>query len=232
MEELIKQACLYGDVMEQRVQEGKYDLIGPQGEIITPELWEHAVEPDWLITMRMWPMPSTGFPVNEAAKHTIAHESNEDSTEYLPLGKLDDTPEEYHHQSEFAMRLPQQLYSLIPKAEADDDVNAQAGEYDTALQAALPQDYDKIRERFLAHVRRGQTGQPKLGSALADYQWQLMGLEKLSKVLLRRARGQKDPPIGEHSAMEREFMREYNMTIAEYEETMGSLKRRRNNSPT
>ena len=38
------------------VSEGHYDLLGPQGEIILPHVWETVIEPDWTITMHMWPM--------------------------------------------------------------------------------------------------------------------------------------------------------------------------------
>lgn len=56
MEELIKQAFLQVDVLGPHVQEGHYDLIGPNGEIILPSVWEKVVEPDWSITMTMWPI--------------------------------------------------------------------------------------------------------------------------------------------------------------------------------
>jgi hypothetical protein len=56
MEELIKQAFLHVDVIGPHVQEGHYDLIGPNGDIILPSVWEKVVEPDWAITMHMWPM--------------------------------------------------------------------------------------------------------------------------------------------------------------------------------
>src|SRR3569833_829934 len=56
MEELIKQAFLHVEVIGPHVQEGHYDLIGPNGEIILPTVWEKVVEPDWAITMHMWPM--------------------------------------------------------------------------------------------------------------------------------------------------------------------------------
>ncbi len=57
MEELIKQAFLHVDVIGPHVAEGHYDLVGPNGEIILPQVWETMVEPDWTITMHMWPMP-------------------------------------------------------------------------------------------------------------------------------------------------------------------------------
>jgi hypothetical protein len=57
MEDLIKQAFLHVEVIGPHVQEGHYDLIGPNGEIILPQVWETMIEPDWAITMHMWPMP-------------------------------------------------------------------------------------------------------------------------------------------------------------------------------
>ncbi|KAI9777653.1 MAG: hypothetical protein M1816_004618 [Peltula sp. TS41687] len=57
MEELIRQAFLHVDVIGPHVAEGHYDLIGPSGDIILPQVWETVVEPDWTITMKMWPIP-------------------------------------------------------------------------------------------------------------------------------------------------------------------------------
>jgi len=57
MEELIKQAFMHVDHLGPHVADGHYDLIGPNGEIILPQVWETMIEPDWSITMHMWPMP-------------------------------------------------------------------------------------------------------------------------------------------------------------------------------
>ncbi|CAK7568498.1 MAG: hypothetical protein SEPTF4163_006491 [Sporothrix epigloea] len=59
MEELIKQAFMQVETIGPHVQEGHYDLIGPNGEIILPSIWEKVVEPDWSVTMHMWPMDRT-----------------------------------------------------------------------------------------------------------------------------------------------------------------------------
>lgn len=53
MEELIKQAFRNHQGIGQHVQEGLYDLFGPNRETILPSLWENMIEPDWQITMRM-----------------------------------------------------------------------------------------------------------------------------------------------------------------------------------
>ena len=60
MEELIKQAFLHVEAIGPHVQEGHYDLIGPTGEIILPQVWEALVEPGWSVSMHMWPMPEPG----------------------------------------------------------------------------------------------------------------------------------------------------------------------------
>lgn len=62
MEELIKQAFAHVDIIGPHVAEGHYDLIGPNGEIILPQVWETMIEPDWSITMHMWPIPERPKP--------------------------------------------------------------------------------------------------------------------------------------------------------------------------
>jgi hypothetical protein len=62
MEALINQAFLHVDVIGQHVHEGHYDLVGPDGEIILPQVYESMVKPDWAITMHMWPMPDPPRP--------------------------------------------------------------------------------------------------------------------------------------------------------------------------
>lgn len=57
MEALIQQAFLHVDVIGRHVHEGHYDLVGPDGEIILPQVYESMVQPDWTITMHMWPLP-------------------------------------------------------------------------------------------------------------------------------------------------------------------------------
>jgi hypothetical protein len=62
MDELIQQAFMHVDVIGPHVRDGHYDLIGPNGEIILPQVWETMIEPDWQITMHMWPMPEPKAP--------------------------------------------------------------------------------------------------------------------------------------------------------------------------
>jgi hypothetical protein len=59
MEDLIKQVFPHVDVLGPQVHEGHYDLIGPDGEIIPPQVWETTVQPGWEITMDMWPIPES-----------------------------------------------------------------------------------------------------------------------------------------------------------------------------
>ncbi|KAL4886375.1 hypothetical protein BJY04DRAFT_101890 [Aspergillus karnatakaensis] len=67
MEELIKQAFLHIEVIGPHVAEGHYDLVGPNGDIILPQVWETVLEPDWSITMHMWPIPEKPKPDEPAA---------------------------------------------------------------------------------------------------------------------------------------------------------------------
>jgi hypothetical protein len=57
MESLILQAFSHIDNLGQMVQDGHYDLIGPDNEIILPQIWETMVKPDMAIQMQMWPVP-------------------------------------------------------------------------------------------------------------------------------------------------------------------------------
>lgn len=57
MESLINQAFLHVDMIGAHVQEGHYDLVGPDHAIIMPQLWESVIRPDWEITMHLWPLP-------------------------------------------------------------------------------------------------------------------------------------------------------------------------------
>ena len=62
MEDLIRQAFLHVEVIGPHVAEGHYDLVGPNNEIILPQVWETMIEPDWVVTMHMWPMPEPPKP--------------------------------------------------------------------------------------------------------------------------------------------------------------------------
>src|ERR1700722_1236881 len=62
MEELIRQAFIHVEVIGPHVIEGHYDLVGPNGEIILPQVWATMIEPDWAITMHMWPLPEQPRP--------------------------------------------------------------------------------------------------------------------------------------------------------------------------
>ncbi|OAA66252.1 hypothetical protein ISF_04090 [Cordyceps fumosorosea ARSEF 2679] len=55
MEELIKQAFDNVDDLAFQVHEGWYDLVGPNNQIILPSVWERVIQPEWAITMSMWP---------------------------------------------------------------------------------------------------------------------------------------------------------------------------------
>ncbi|KAH8763829.1 hypothetical protein BGZ57DRAFT_902929 [Hyaloscypha finlandica] len=62
IEELIRQAFLHVEGLGPHVAEGHYDLIGPNGEIILPRVWETIIEPGWSISMYMWPIPEPPKP--------------------------------------------------------------------------------------------------------------------------------------------------------------------------
>lgn len=53
----MKRVFLHVDVPGPRVNQGHYDLVGSEGEIILPRVWGSIIEPRWLMTMFMWPIP-------------------------------------------------------------------------------------------------------------------------------------------------------------------------------
>lgn len=56
MENMIVQAHQGFDAADL-VQQRRYDLIGPSGEVIMPQVWDNMVEPGWDITLKPWPAP-------------------------------------------------------------------------------------------------------------------------------------------------------------------------------
>ena len=76
MESLIKRAFLHVDVIGAHVQEGHYDLMGPEGELILPQVWDAMVKPGWEVSMHMWPIPETpekkGTEKEEEYEHWLA----------------------------------------------------------------------------------------------------------------------------------------------------------------
>jgi chemotaxis protein histidine kinase CheA len=58
METLIRQAFVNIERIGPHVANGHYHLLGPNGEIILPQVWDIVVQPGWDIKMQMWPLPS------------------------------------------------------------------------------------------------------------------------------------------------------------------------------
>jgi hypothetical protein len=61
MEKCIQESCGAGP-MDLHIQNGYYELVGPDDIIILPTVWEELVEPGWTVTMRMLPMPEPEEP--------------------------------------------------------------------------------------------------------------------------------------------------------------------------
>jgi hypothetical protein len=68
MEDLIIQLFMYNDSIEPYVSKGQYDLVGPEGEVILPQVWEKVIEPGWTITMQMWPVFGSSSQAAEAPR--------------------------------------------------------------------------------------------------------------------------------------------------------------------
>ena len=61
MEAMIIQAHQGFDAAEL-VQQRRYDLIGPSGEVIMSQVWDIMVEPGFDITLKPWPTPEPPEP--------------------------------------------------------------------------------------------------------------------------------------------------------------------------
>jgi len=55
MEDLINSTSLHVEGIGPQVKEGHYDLVGPDGTIILPQIWESLIEPGWKVSQHMWP---------------------------------------------------------------------------------------------------------------------------------------------------------------------------------
>jgi hypothetical protein len=89
MEELIKQAFCDVDVVGPHVQEGHYDLVGPDGEIILPQVWEDMIKPGWAVTMHMWPIPEPSPQTLSPTSLPVRQPSVDADTDHqLPLEDL------------------------------------------------------------------------------------------------------------------------------------------------
>jgi chemotaxis protein histidine kinase CheA len=69
METLIRQAFVNIERIGPHVANGHYHLLGPNGEIILPQVWDIVVQPGWDIKMQLWPLPPD--PLEEKANSGI-----------------------------------------------------------------------------------------------------------------------------------------------------------------
>lgn len=62
MRHLVEQAFAHIEDIGRDVLDGRYDLMGPDGRIILPQVWEMVIQPDWDIKMELWPVPANPVP--------------------------------------------------------------------------------------------------------------------------------------------------------------------------
>lgn len=65
---MVIQVFVNEEIIGPHVQEGHYDLIGPDGEIILPVLWDKVIRPGMQISMEMWPQDKE--PLKQATEET------------------------------------------------------------------------------------------------------------------------------------------------------------------
>jgi hypothetical protein len=73
METLIEQAFanIQNSTISGHVKRGRFDLSDPSGAVILPSIWETVVQPDWTITMHMWPLPEAALSEEPLSEETI-----------------------------------------------------------------------------------------------------------------------------------------------------------------
>jgi hypothetical protein len=73
METLIEQAFanIHNSMITDHVKSGRFDLIDPSGAVILPSIWDTVIQPDWTITMHMWPLPEAPLPEEPLSEETI-----------------------------------------------------------------------------------------------------------------------------------------------------------------
>lgn len=82
LESLVGEAFIHIEVIGPHVY-GHYDLVGPDGDIILPSVWDHVVVPGISCTMHLWPLPEETEetePEDEetkAAREAAAHSAPE-----------------------------------------------------------------------------------------------------------------------------------------------------------
>lgn len=54
MESLIRRSFSHVESMNSKIVTGSYDILGPTGEIILPEIWEAVIKPGWVVELRFW----------------------------------------------------------------------------------------------------------------------------------------------------------------------------------
>ena len=54
MESLIRRSFSHVEFMNSKIVRGSYDILGPTGEIILPEIWDAVIKPGWVVELRFW----------------------------------------------------------------------------------------------------------------------------------------------------------------------------------
>ncbi|KAI9718335.1 MAG: hypothetical protein M1828_006737 [Chrysothrix sp. TS-e1954] len=142
MEDLICQAFVHVDI-EKYVQERQYDLVGPNG-IILPHVWDFTIQPDWTVTMEMWP--------GVAEEQRRANEPKVAPVPVPPLPQQNRKGDKKSRRSKSAFVVPVPPAPDIPGAAPDPNVAVPSGAVD------LGQSKSKRRTvpRFLSWTAGGQ----------------------------------------------------------------------------
>ena len=53
MQTLIAESFSHIDTISPHIAEGNFDIVGPNGDIIMPGVWDLAVQPGWIVELRI-----------------------------------------------------------------------------------------------------------------------------------------------------------------------------------
>lgn len=56
MEEHLRQVFIISKTIGPQIAQSRFYILGPDGDIILPQFWDMLVEPDWNVTLDIWPI--------------------------------------------------------------------------------------------------------------------------------------------------------------------------------
>ena len=80
MEEHLRQVFIISKTIGPQIAQGRFYILGPDGDIILPQFWDMLVEPDWNVTLEMWAPESPERENVDITWETISTPNSESGT--------------------------------------------------------------------------------------------------------------------------------------------------------